>query len=216
METSTAVKCPNIYSVLSNLKPVYSSITQKEYLQKYFKDEELIVEMQRFYPEGKILSKIENKEEKAALINEMKENLGLGWVAFNFANYYNNNINKKEETCLVPPLEAINLIEADNSKESEFIFIQSINPPKYNGLVISDKQVKKNCLTHRLGIIVFTLISDNKVIFNKNIAIQSKSVPSEESFYNSSNSLCFEKYALDVPLLRADIDIKKVSSINYN
>jgi hypothetical protein len=220
LETSTSVKCPNIYSFLANLKPVYNTIIQKDYLNKYFKEEELVNEVTRFLPASFILGSIKERSEKERLVNEIKESAGAGWTAINFKNYYSNFSEKgiklaTEASYITSAYEAISLIDSDASKEHDYLFIQEIVAPSYQSLVLSNKNLFKKSLSNRIGVLSFSLIQDTSVISNKNLSIYSKSAPSDENVYNTHRD-SYENYALDVPLLRTDINIKQIGAINYN
>lgn len=171
-------------------------------------------------PSSFVLGKIKDRSEKDKLINEIKESAGAGWTAINFRNYYNNYSEKgitlsKESPYITSAFEAICLIDSDSSKEHDILFIQDIIPPSYKGLVLSDKNLVTKSLSNRIGVLSASLIQESNVIANKNVAIFSKSAPSDESVFNF-NRASYENYALDVPLLRSDINIKQGGSLSYN
>lgn len=216
LEISTAVKCPNIYSTLANLKPILSHITQKDSVNKYFKEEELINEILRFLP--KSICPIDNAtNQDSELLSEIKKTNGEGWIGFNYKNYYEilskNRVPSNEDitnSCIIKSDNLISILNSEKAKE--VVIHENFHLPSFSSVIISNKELKKQQLTNRLGIFSFSLILDNKVLINKNLSKIVRSAPVEYNFLLNNN----ENYAVSVPLLRQDINIKTDLQIDYD
>ena len=187
-------------------------------MQRYFKEEEIINEIRRFVPNSYLLSTIEDNDVRSATILEIKDKASL-LVAIDFKNYLNNyTYGKKLSDFIVDASNAISQVEADIQKHGDYLFIQKLESPEYNSIIMSNKEFTKKSMSNRVGITVFSLLLDGKVLENKAISLLSKSVPANESYLNSLCTSSYEFYAIDVPILRSDINLKdeSINEINYN
>lgn len=192
LELSTAVKIPNVFSYLSSLKPISSTILNVETVKKYFSEEEMVSEISRFLPNSSFNFSSENRN----------------FLAIDYLGYYNSIIKKESKS-----IE--NFTSTASNQKDNTIYIEEIVPPTYPSLVLCNKNLVKKNMSIRQGILSFTIALDGKVIQNKNLVTTTRSSDNTKTVFSTLGG-DFETLALDVPMLRTDLNLKELNEINYS
>jgi hypothetical protein len=167
IESSSAIKCPNVFSVLANISPIKEQLLKSENVNKMFSEQELANEVLRFFPKT-LVAESQDTEQFTAEVEYIKEKKSQ-WKAINYKKTLQKT-NSEENIDQV-------LEELSNKKDAKDIVLHEVaSIPQTQAIILSDENLKQVSVSSKLHIYGVTLLSSSgQVIRNKTIGISVRS-----------------------------------------
>lgn len=167
IESSSAIKCPNIFNFIANLSPIKEQLLKAENVYKMFSEQELANEVLRFFPKT-LLAESVNDEQLAAEIESIKEKKS-NWRAINFKKAIQKTESEEKIVSVLDDLS--NKIEV-----KDVILIEKASIPQTQAIVLSEENLKQVPVASKIHIYGVTLLSSSgQVIRNKTIGVSVRS-----------------------------------------
>lgn len=219
LESSSAITSPNVFATLGSILPINMLLLRNKEFNNYFNEEELSADVQRFipkiiYPDDYLESRNNEKTNDSIYCIDNYKSIKND-ILDNKNNYKCIDINKyiSNSNEKVDIDDNLNNIE-NECKNSNIIVLENNNRyPVVNSTILRNETIIKGSFTSKLSIYGVSIIKkDNfQVVRNKNIGILSKLYECDinGAVIDDSN------YAIDIPLLRDDFNIKDIEEIIY-
>ncbi len=184
LESSSAIKCPSVFNILSRETPVKEILLSEENIAKCFNEKELYTELLRFLPRNVKINDLSN-EEQISNFEQIKLNKD-NWLGI----YYDDN---QKSTSYLTVDESIILLENGQS----IIFKEKLKSQSHEITFFKNNDFATDTVKDEVSIYGGIILSrnSNTVIRNKNIGYAIYSYSEREYDSNKKDKI------INIPLL---------------